>query len=534
MSDGVTVREAAEGDVHAIRDIFRETYGTGYPHKAFLDTGWLKRAVFNDDVLMLVAVDEVTDQVLGTASVVFDVGAHFDLLAELGRLAVHPDARGRGVGNALMDGRLRAIQPRVHMAIVENRTAHPWSQRISVRSGFAAVGFLPVRHQLGRRESVALFARHFGPGLSLRKNHPRIIPEAHALAHVALANCGLPADVIVDDEAVGYPADDECAIESLRAEGMSALLRIERGRVRRREVFGAMRLSHGFFKLEARRATYLLAREDGASDSEAPVGGAIGFIADDVDRAARVFEIIAGTDGVIRPLLRALCERCDQVGIQYVGVDVSAHATRMQRTLLELGFLPVAYVPAMVFHDVERLDVIKMARVTAELDMSTVELAAESEAIARAVMRGFRRQAVLPRIAMAMGELKIVDGLNDEQARAVARACAVRIVEEGAVLFAPEDGADEMFVILSGGVEVSRDGEVIVRMGPGDAVGEVALLTGLTHSATVTALQTTDLAVLTRTALDELTRMRPDISVVLYRNLAAGLGRKLRKRAAGR
>jgi hypothetical protein len=58
--------------------------------------------------------------------------------------------------------------------------------------------------------------------------------------------------------------------------------------------------------------------------------------------------MMVGTSGMIRgrPVFRAvLCY-------------VSAHAPRMQRTLIELGFLPVAYLPALVFHDVERLDVV--------------------------------------------------------------------------------------------------------------------------------------------------------------------------------
>ena len=50
------------------------------------------------------------------------------------------------------------------------------------------------------------------------------------------------------------------------------------------------------------------------------------------------------------------------VGVCCIEVDVSAYAPRMQRTLVELGFLPVAYLPALVFHEVERLDVVKMVR----------------------------------------------------------------------------------------------------------------------------------------------------------------------------
>src|SRR5262249_48895512 len=136
-----------------------------------------------------------------------------------------------------------------------------------------------------------------------------------------------------------------------------ALLRIERGRVRNREIFGPLRLHYGFFKLQARRSTYLLAREEGR------IAGAVGFTADGVEGVARIFELITLHDHVIRFLLGEVERLCrEKLGIGYAEVDVSAYAPRLQRTLLELGFLPAAYVPALVFHEVERLDVVKMVR----------------------------------------------------------------------------------------------------------------------------------------------------------------------------
>ncbi len=57
----------------------------------------------------------------------------------------------------------------------------------------------------------------------------------------------------------------------------------------------------------------------------------------------------------------------------------------------------------------------------------------------------------------------------------------------------------------------------------------MALLTGTPHSATAVAVGAVEAAVMTRAGLEELVRLRPDIGVVLYRNLASGLGEKLRR-----
>ncbi|MEZ4573914.1 MAG: cyclic nucleotide-binding domain-containing protein [Vampirovibrionales bacterium] len=65
-------------------------------------------------------------------------------------------------------------------------------------------------------------------------------------------------------------------------------------------------------------------------------------------------------------------------------------------------------------------------------------------------------------------------------------------------------------------------------------LGEVAMLTGEPHSATAIALEETACAVLSRQDLQCLIRQRPDIGVLIYKNLALGLSPKLRRSGAGR
>jgi hypothetical protein len=63
-------------------------------------------------------------------------------------------------------------------------------------------------------------------------------------------------------------------------------------------------LHYGIFKLHARRSRYLIAREGGW------IAGAVGFTLDPVDRAVRIFELIALNDVVIRFLLTDLERAC--------------------------------------------------------------------------------------------------------------------------------------------------------------------------------------------------------------------------------
>lgn len=530
VAQSFSTREAGEGDVAGIAEIFGQVYGSDYPYRGFLDHQWLKRSIFSDDIVTVVAEDLSTKRLVGTASVVLDIGAESDLLGELGRLAVVREAEGRGVGRALMAHRISLCADRLHVALVENRTAHTFSQRISEGAGFHAVGLLPSKHEFRQRESMAVYARHFGDALSLRRNHPRLVPEAHALAFIASENCGLDFDGIVDEESLAYPHDGDFAVEALSAAGYPRLLRIERGRTRRREVFGPLGLHQGFFKLSSRHAEYLVARRPAAPGQPSPVAGAIGFRRDVIEHSVRVLELIAISDAVVPVLFDNLLERCQREwNTAYVEVDVSADATRLQRTLIERGFIPAAFIPAMVFCDVERLDVLKLARVFGPTDVSGLQLTDEARAAAAPVLDALRKRSVFPALADALDQLPLFSGLRAEQANRVASACQIAEHQPGEHLFDEGAGADAMYILLQGSVNIQRGAPAheLARRGPGEVVGELALMLEEPHSATATAANAVTSARLSREQLEVLSRQRPDIAVLIYKNLSIGLGRKL-------
>jgi GNAT superfamily N-acetyltransferase len=519
----ITVREAVGADVAPIREIFLASYGTDYTDPRYYDDALLTRLVYSPDTLLLVAED--AGRVVGTASVDLEVGAHSDLVGEFCRLAVHPAYRHRGVGKLLMAERLRRVQDRLLVGLVEARATHPYSLRIAEAHQFAVVGFVPERWRVRERESLALLVRYFGSALALRNQHPRIIPEIHPLAHRALLNCSLSSDTVVVQDASSYPPGGDFEVQELTTEGYAALLRIERGRVRQREIFGPARLHYGIFKLQAQRSRYLIARDGGR------VAGAVGFTLDPLDKAVRIFELIALHDEVIRFLLSDLERCCRERWNCLIEVDVSAHAPRMQRTLIEVGFLPVAYLPALVFHEVERLDVVKMVRLLAPPRVGTGGLTPGCVALADVVLRLFRSRSVLPRIAKAVHGLPLFADLNAEQIARLAGVCRVATFAPGETVFRQGEAGDEMLVVLQGEVAITTAGGAtavgVVR--DGECLGELSLLSAAPHSATATARTAVETAVLGHQDLAELIRLRPDIGLLIYRNLAVGMGEKLKR-----
>ncbi len=520
----IEVREAQECDVNLIREIFLLTYGSAYAHPEYYDLQQLKRMVFDENTLLLVAEDTESKVILGTASVLLEVGAHEDLLGEFGRLAVDPEARNRGVGRRLMEGRLERAAGRLHVGIVDNRVVHPYSQKISLEYNFVPVGFLPLKARLNQRESLALHARHFGEALALRRNNPRIIPEAHRLAELALLNCGLPCDVIVDDGANPYPYE-KFRLDELKTQGYATLLRFKRGRVQNREIFGPMRLHYGLFKLRARHSNYLL-----ACDGDEIVGG-LGFMIDEVEKAARIFELVTTDEMPVHFLLRSLGEKCEEGGIEYIEVDVSAYAPRMQRTLLEFNYLPAAYVPAMVFYQVERLDTIRMVRLMVPPETGRIQLTPQGQPIADAVMRNFIRRSILPKIAKALSRIRLFAGLSDEQTHRVASLCSVLEFAAGERILVQGGNERKTYLVLQGEARITVEppSHQVGTVGPGESLGEMSLVSGLPYSATATAQSTVETAVLDHLSFTELIRLRPDIGVVIYHNFANEVADKLRR-----
>ena len=97
------IRVAVERDAPSIREIFQATYGEEYAYPEFYEETFLKKLIYADDTLVLVAEDDEQGRVVGTASVVLESGAYTDLVGEFGRLAVHPDSWGQNIGSLLLN-----------------------------------------------------------------------------------------------------------------------------------------------------------------------------------------------------------------------------------------------------------------------------------------------------------------------------------------------------------------------------------------------------------------------------------------------
>jgi CRP-like cAMP-binding protein len=79
-------------------------------------------------------------------------------------------------------------------------------------------------------------------------------------------------------------------------------------------------------------------------------------------------------------------------------------------------------------------------------------------------------------------------------------------------------------LITEGEVEVRRKGRKIATLGPGNFVGEMALLSKVPRTATVTAMTPLDVLVITDRAFLELLNRMPDLWLKVARALAERVG----------
>jgi CRP/FNR family cyclic AMP-dependent transcriptional regulator len=97
-------------------------------------------------------------------------------------------------------------------------------------------------------------------------------------------------------------------------------------------------------------------------------------------------------------------------------------------------------------------------------------------------------------------------------------------LRQGKVLIREGDRGREFFVIVSGEVEVRRKGRKVATLGPGSFVGEMALLSKIPRTATVTAVTPLDVLVITDRAFLDLLDKVPELWLKVARALAERVG----------
>jgi CRP/FNR family cyclic AMP-dependent transcriptional regulator len=93
-------------------------------------------------------------------------------------------------------------------------------------------------------------------------------------------------------------------------------------------------------------------------------------------------------------------------------------------------------------------------------------------------------------------------------------------VDDGYALMRQGDIAREFFLIVDGKVRIERDGKTLRTLGPGDYLGEVALLSESPRTATAVTEGPTKLMVITHQGFNSLLDAHPAIRASIFEGVA--------------
>jgi hypothetical protein len=112
-----------------------------------------------------------------------------------------------------------------------------------------------------------------------------------------------------------------------------------------------------------------------------------------------------------------------------------------------------------------------------------------------------------------LARMPIFSRLTERELLRVMQAFEVREYKDGEYVIKEGDKGDELFIVLDGKVRVSRGDQTLTHLGPGEHVGEMALIRSVPRSASVSAAGPAELIAIRRADFFEILRKEHEVAV---------------------
>jgi hypothetical protein len=522
---GTEIRRATAADAPKWLDLVQATLGAQYPVKAIYDPAWIASQL-DAGTGQETWVAEVGGRLNASISFLKPDSVSSNPVANLGRNLIRPEAVADGSAEKLLCSVKDLTAQCNEMAIVRIAATDNAQQILFENLGFACVGFQPLKHMLQQRVGVLFYVHGANSVLVTRTPLSESLPDVSELSAAVLEKLHIPNAMVVRDGASGYPLQCDLKIhEATMEEFQQCRVQAESSNPPV-EVSGRFNYGLGLMRMPGNLAMRALL---GEQDKKGVAG--LSYYFDEQDRCARVTEAFCSDDLSMGALLaHALRSVQEQLSAVYTEVDILATAPRLLKSAEQLGFVPVAYLPAFFCGKGRFSDVVKMVKLNLPYSLESGNFTAHAGSMVKIIDRNFADQKLGLAIINLLRPLSMFAGLGDGELRKIARLFVQKLYRPGEQVFAKGDSGDEAYVVLRGkiSIQLEKESPAVAQLGDGKIFGELAFLDGAPRAAFAVATQPSILLVMKRTAFADVVRREPNLGMVVMRNLAQDLALKLR------
>ena len=519
------VRLATPSDAERLVELVRASIGNDYPGKEVYDPAWTA-GQFDPASGQETWIAEVDGTINAAVTILRASEGNVNPVLNLGRNIFRPDSYTNGSAKTLIQSLNQLACERGQIAVARVPANDNKQQILFENFNYSCVGFQPFKHMLQTRVGVLFYVREANQVLTTRLPMSESLPQISELAAIAFDKLKISNPMTVRDGAVGYPLQSDLKIHEANAEDYG----LWKAQVQQSnpplEISGGFNTGFGLMRVEYNTPIQsVLAQRD-----ETIVAG-VAFYFDEHDRSIRFIDGFSTDDISMGACFQAATKISqERFSAVYVEVDVLATAPRLIKTAEQLGYVPVAYLPAFYFYNGSYSDVVKLIKLNMPYALDAVDFTAEARGVAEIIDRNFQDQKVGVAIINLLRGLPIFEGLGDGELRKIARLFTQKLYRPGEQIFKKGDSGDAAYIVMRGQIDIQLEegGKPIASVASGKIFGELSVLDGAPRNAFAVASQASILLVVQRNALNDLTQREPHLGMVIMRNIAMDLSNKLR------
>lgn len=519
-----TIRLTTASDAPLWLDLVQATLGPDYPVKEIYSLDWIAEQL-DPATGQETWVAESGGRFQGSISFLKPGHPNLNPVANLGRNLLRPESVSDGSAELLLRSVTELASQRKQMAIVRIPSSDNAQQILFENLGYVCVGFQPLKHMLSQRIGILFYVRGANSVLVTRNPLSESLPQVSELAIAALEKMQIPNSIVVRDGANGYPLQTDLTVHEATPDDFE-LWRIQAESSNPPvEISGRFNLGFGLMRTPGGPPMRALL---GQHDEKMVAGLAYYF--DEHDRCARIVDAFCSDDLSMGALLAHGVKVMQQLSAIYTEVDILATAPRLLKSAEQLGFVPVAYLPAFFGRNDRFCDVVKLVKLNLPYSLENGNFTAHARSTVTIIDRNFEDQKLGLAIINLLRPLSIFTGLGDGELRKIARLFVQKLYRPNEHVFAKGDSGDEAYIVLRGkiSIQLEKDSPSVAQLGDGKIFGELAFLDGSPRGAFAVASQPSILLVMKRSAFGELVRREPNLGMTVMRNLAQDLALKLR------